>query len=187
MKRLLWVASFVVAIGIFLFARDIASWRPQLLEIKRTKSSSFQFSKDGRWLLIQGEGYQDGTLWNWRERRLVRKVAFGSYQFSPDGKFLADAAMSVKKVGADRAFAARVKILDTESGRLVRTFSDPKSRIADGLLDARWTDDGKNLVVATSYGCRIWLSHFPSGERKNYLAVGGQKDFIRSTRHTNFE
>ncbi len=156
MKRLLWIASFFIVVGLFFVARDATSWRPQKLEIRSTNKPTFQFSPDGRWLLIQDAAYRNGTLWNWRERLLVRKVAFGDYRFSPDGQFLATAAMRVGRVGANLKYSPIVKISETQSGREMRSFSDPKTRDIDSVLDARWTRDGKKLVVATRYGCRTF-------------------------------
>ena len=156
MKRALWFALFLFSFGLFFAARNAASWRPKLLEVTSKKSPDFQFSPDGRWLLIQNRNSQSGTLWDWRERHLVREVAPGSYQFSPDGNFLMNASMSREKLGATRTSAIRVKILETASGQLVETLADPKARAFDALLDARWSMNGKNLVVATRFGCRTF-------------------------------
>ncbi len=155
MKRKLWFALFLLSVALFFAARNVASWRPKLLEVRSAKSPTFQFSPDGRWLLIQNAAYRSGTLWDWRENRFVRKVAFGSYEFSPDGKFLSDASM-FREVGATRTSAVRVEISETASGQPIRTLADPKARAFDRLLDARWSVDGKSLVVATRYGCRTF-------------------------------
>ena len=156
MKRALWGALLFCSIALFFAAQNAASWRPKLLEVRNNKSLTFQFSPDGRWLLIQNGDLQDGALWDWDEWRLVRKVAPGSYEFSPDGKFLASALMFRGKSGAARTDAVGVKISETASGQFSRTLSDPKARAFDALLDARWSVDGKNLVVATRYGCRTF-------------------------------
>ena len=152
-KRALFSASILVAVALFFAARNAASWRPQLLFGQREKDPQFQFSRDGHWLLIQGD---ENVLWDWQNRRLARKVPFGFYRFSPDGKLLARLELGEKKSGKEYSFATTVEISQTASGRTAAKFADPKRQIYDSLQDAQWSADGKNLVVATVYSCRIF-------------------------------
>ena len=182
MKRAFWIGSFVVAVGIFLVARNAASWRPQLLAVGRGKNLGFQFSNDGRWLLIQSDDARDGDfLWDWQNRRLARKIANGFYRFSPDGKFLARLRLGEKFNSATKTatFATSVEIYRTDDGKLVKAFSDSQRRKLDSLQDARWSADGKNLVVATTMGCRIF--EIPSGRVLSRWSFQGSPRVVLSS------
>lgn len=154
MKRLFWLGSMVFAVALFLVARNAASWRPQNIAAMQGRAT-FQFSPDGRWLLIQNPDLT-GVLWDWRDRRLARKVNPGFYRFSPDGRFLANSAMEIKRIRGIYANITKVEITETQSGRVVGAFDDPKTRSSEGVHDAAWSSDGKKLVVVTSYGWRTF-------------------------------
>lgn len=157
MKRPLWIASILLVVGLFFAARNAASWRPQPLPVARAKNPVFEFSPDGHWLLIKDENPEVGTiLWDWSAQALVRTVAPEYGEFSPDGRFLARVLVNHKKINGVWVGSTEVEIAETQSGRVVKAFGDSKTRDSDELDDARWTRDGKRLVVATAYGCRTF-------------------------------
>lgn len=154
MKRAFWIGSFLVAVALFFVARNVASWRPQLLLKVQGNSPTFQFSSDGRWLLIQNDDLGGNFLWDWEERRLIRKMGYGSTHFSPDGKLLARLQELDVSYNLDNTIF--VEILKTQDGSLVKKFVATKTSDDERLADVRWSADGKNLNVVTEFWCRTF-------------------------------
>ncbi|BCM93355.1 hypothetical protein IAD21_05246 [Abditibacteriota bacterium] len=90
-KRLLAILLALPLIGMFLVAREAASWRPQLVGVPHTDVYQFEISPDGRFAAIQGDVVELFELATGTETVLSRKAlgVNGDVCFSPDGRYLA--------------------------------------------------------------------------------------------------
>ncbi len=155
-RKLLVFLAVALPLALFFAAREAASWRPQL--IGKTKGiDRVQISPDGRWAALSGYGSTE--IWDLQTHRPGIKP-FGFQCFSTDSKSVV--VLSSRQQPPDFWFhTPQVQLLNLESGKLEKSWRDARNYPNDWPLQARFSLDGKRLVVVTKKTSRQF--DVPSG------------------------
>ena len=177
MKRRVGIALAVfVFVGLFLAARNAASWRPQLLAADSVEALMFQShsagttrltpesnvirSRRGRWVAIRND---DGPIVLWdKERRVERRdVGRGLPVFSPDERLLAVITPGKRQFIEATPTYVRVSIEDLQTHRVTQwppilcstvSRSSYSSQVTSGAFSA----DGATFTAASGTVILRW-------------------------------
>ncbi len=134
----------------------------------KDRVNAVRFSPDGQTIATGGGDPTrsgDIKLWNAEDGKFLREFAdvhsdaVLSLDFSPDGKYLASSS-------ADRF----VRVLDLETGKIVKAFEGHTSYV----LDVAWKSDSRTLASAGADNViKIW--DFVTGQRKKNIDGAGKE------------
>ena len=119
----------------------------------------FAFSPDGAALASSSWQDHDVKVWDVASRQLKHVLSghtdkVGSVEFSPNGNWIASASSDTT-----------VKLWDADTGRLVRSFSNP-----DRMFGLAFSPDGKRLAAGGFFQTvRIWDRHLRKSSTTSLL------------------
>lgn len=167
LKRSRWTKVVLLAalpVGLYLAARERASWRPRTLRAYEGGIFQLVISSDGKTLATAhqvGEGQPRCrvSIWNVRQQSLLNKIgwdgdAVESLCLSPDGVLLAAASRR-----RDKEWVLSIRLWDVKTGKLRRTltFDEPVDEI--GMTYLAFWPRYPLLTFVSSFGVRQWSAH----------------------------
>ena len=151
-KRSFWLLALVPVALLVWAMQSAASWRPRLIGVQ-PGANFITASPDGK-LLVAGNS-EVTQIWDVITQRVLWKKEGGWPIFSPDSRTIMLAHATSITTGEMRTFAGfRFELRDAQTGRLLRTFSDPdakrKTDWGGDLCDRAFSPDGREFRVATT-------------------------------------
>ena len=153
-RRLIVALAALVAILIFVAAREAASWRPkavgQIRSLNPTRQT-LQFSLDSQFLLTQGNVNNEPIfLWDAAKWRKVRELPQGKWMVSRDFRIAARIEdQSRTNSLLQMQFRPVARLFDLRNGPFLRQVSAPDSLDYNWISDAQFTPDGRRFWLVT--------------------------------------